>query len=402
MRKKFYRGISIMLALSVFMTQNQFTAFAGDSGKKSRRSLSDDEDEVVWAEDYRGEENVEGYSEEDSGSFDQDDLEADANNLTADDEAIDEAIDEAYVISEIVENRDEYSKEYLLSDDSRAVFYYAEPVHYEAEDGSWEEIDNTLVATDEGYENADNSFHVHFTDNEESQGEVIFEDADYTVNFEFMDEETEPSADTGAFDIPEDEENNISEVDNELNEGKEDAKTEGGSGSEYESEDDAESESTDDKLSVSLTIDDGTEDVVNTEVQNPELFGNRENNETDKSDSMVLSKPGESQAQPYIVPESTITYEGYNKDVALQYSPTPDGIKENIVLGSLDAGSNFTFRIKLSGLKARLTSANEVELYDEDTDEIKYYFPAPFMEDTLGRYSEDVWYSLSEKMPLQA
>ena len=104
MRKKFYRGISIMLALSVFMTQNQFTAFAGDSGKKSRRSLSDDEDEVVWAEDYRGEENVEGYSEEHSGSFDQDDLEADANNLTADDEAI----DEAYVISEIVENRDEY------------------------------------------------------------------------------------------------------------------------------------------------------------------------------------------------------------------------------------------------------------------------------------------------------
>lgn len=77
------------------------------------------------------------------------------------------------IISEIEENRGEFSKEYLLSDNSRAVVVYPQQIHYETDDGSMVEIDNSLINTEEGYENGNNSYEVVITDNEESQGEVV-------------------------------------------------------------------------------------------------------------------------------------------------------------------------------------------------------------------------------------
>ena len=61
---------------------------------------------------------------------------------------------DAIVLGEIVEDRTEYSKDFLLSNGTHVAAVYADPIHYE-KDGSWQEIDNTLKLSKEGtYVNA--------------------------------------------------------------------------------------------------------------------------------------------------------------------------------------------------------------------------------------------------------
>ena len=69
------------------------------------------------------------------------------------------------IISEIEEKRDTFSKEYFLSDNSRVLAVYPEPIHYETESGDLAEIDNSLTRTEEGYANGSNSYEVVITDN---------------------------------------------------------------------------------------------------------------------------------------------------------------------------------------------------------------------------------------------
>jgi uncharacterized protein YeeX (DUF496 family) len=92
--------------------------------------------------------------------------------------------EEAKIVSEIVDARDEFSKQYLMSDNSKSMVLYSEPVHYLTEDGTYTEIDNSVEKTEEGYENVDNTYSVVFTDNEESRGEVKFEEDHYQINWQ--------------------------------------------------------------------------------------------------------------------------------------------------------------------------------------------------------------------------
>ena len=53
-------------------------------------------------------------------------------------------VEEAQIIGEDAERRDRFQREYLMSDGTRLLVVYPEAVHYETEEGEWEEIDNTL------------------------------------------------------------------------------------------------------------------------------------------------------------------------------------------------------------------------------------------------------------------
>ena len=108
------------------------------------------------------------------------------------DNTLEEETEEPKILHEIEENRGEFSKEYLLSDNSRTLVVYPQQIHYETEDGNLVEIDNSLIKTEEGYENGDNSYDVLITDNEDSQGEVIYKEDKYEISWqmmEFVDEE---------------------------------------------------------------------------------------------------------------------------------------------------------------------------------------------------------------------
>ena len=55
-----------------------------------------------------------------------------------------ETPEDVTALSEITEMRDEFSKTFLMSDGTYTQVSYASPVHYEDEDGVFQEIDNRL------------------------------------------------------------------------------------------------------------------------------------------------------------------------------------------------------------------------------------------------------------------
>ena len=57
-----------------------------------------------------------------------------------------DSVDSPDIVSEIVSSRDEYQKEYLLSNGQHLLTVYPTAVHYADENGEWQEIDNTLRA----------------------------------------------------------------------------------------------------------------------------------------------------------------------------------------------------------------------------------------------------------------
>ena len=56
---------------------------------------------------------------------------------------------DAHVVAELTDKRTQYAKEFLLSNGLHLATVYADPVHYETEDG-WKEIDNTLKVSSDG------------------------------------------------------------------------------------------------------------------------------------------------------------------------------------------------------------------------------------------------------------
>ena len=73
------------------------------------------------------------------------------NTETATEDSVAEEVvpEDVHVVTEITENRTEYSKEFLLSNGLYMATVYADPVHYETEAG-WEEINNTLKMNADG------------------------------------------------------------------------------------------------------------------------------------------------------------------------------------------------------------------------------------------------------------
>jgi len=91
--------------------------------------------------------------------------------------------EDAYVVAEITENRTEYSKEFLMSNGLHMAAVYADPVHYETENG-WEEIDNTLKTnTDGSYSNTAGIWDVTFPEQLGANESVTIEKDGYTLSF---------------------------------------------------------------------------------------------------------------------------------------------------------------------------------------------------------------------------
>jgi len=315
----------------------------------------------------------------------------------------------AQILSEIEANRSEFSKEYLLSDQSRAVIVYSQPIHYETENGQLAEIDNTLTKTEAGYENGSNSYSLIITDNEESQGEVIYKENDYEISWqmlEFTEDVTDGDAsdrdatdgdETGAADISggnagatdgdgtgtadisagDISDGNISDTD--VTSGNTDVTTGNVSGSDVTDGDAADVTPVDADETTLLT--------VVTPGLNAEL-----------TDETADAPAFDGQEEIFLPSQSRVAFDGYAGGVTVEYAPAGDGVKENIILPARDAGSEYIFSVNMTGLNARLCSNNEIEFYDPLTDEVQYYFPAPFLIDAEGILSYDAHYELAHSL----
>ena len=139
--------------------QNEGTGQTAGTDEESPDVVIDPgtEEETEIAEDTTGEPDEDLSAGEEAGSTGElsEDAQTDTEEgmVTVDTESApiqisgeDMPLDTADVVGEIEELRNESSKSFLLSDGSFSVATYDTDVHYQSEDGEWEEIDNSLTA----------------------------------------------------------------------------------------------------------------------------------------------------------------------------------------------------------------------------------------------------------------
>ena len=93
---------------------------------------------------------------------------------------------------------------------------------------------------------------------------------------------------------------------------------------------------------------------------------------------------------------SSIKY-GINDDVEIEYILHGDDIKENIIIHAPQSEYIYEFKLELDGLCAELHNDGYVNILDSEKLERLYIIPAPFMFDSVGAYSNDVYYTLVQE-----
>lgn len=247
-----------------------------------------------------------------------------------------DAVDGAYIVEEIVENRTEYSKEYLLSTGLHMMTMYHTPVHYEV-DGQWEEIDNTLQLSDGQYKNTEGVWDVAFPEEIDSESPVTITKDGYSLSF-YMAGEMYAEADEAMMTASADAE----EKRNAVREArKSDAK-----------------------------------------VKNADL-----------SEAKKKSKHPETISEKT---QSRLEYEDVYDNTDVRYDLQSNQLKESIIIGAYDETVlGYTYILRTGSLQPVLTDSGEILLYDEGMQNIVLIMPAPYVVDSNEQYSYDVSVELS-------
>lgn len=94
------------------------------------------------------------------------------------------------VVEELTEYRTEYSKTYLMSNNTLESVISANPMHYKNDSGNWVDIDSTLVLeeTEDGevYKNKAGGFDVSFPAKNENGSSVKIESGEHTIEIELV------------------------------------------------------------------------------------------------------------------------------------------------------------------------------------------------------------------------
>lgn len=87
------------------------------------------------------------------------------------------------IVAELADQRTEFSKTFRMDNGLTMAVIYPDPIHYEKE-GEWADIDNTLVAADNGsYTNTDGVWDVSFPEQLDGGNSVVIEKDGYTLSF---------------------------------------------------------------------------------------------------------------------------------------------------------------------------------------------------------------------------
>ena len=240
---------------------------------------------------------------------------------------------EAYVVDEIIENRTEFSKEFLLSNGLHLAAVYPNAVHYETENG-WEEIDNTLIAkTDGTLSNTAGIWDVSFPQQLSENESIIIEKDGYILSF-FMAGELNS---TGAALM-------TAELDN----------------------------------SAPTQIL-GVEEAQVSEAQIQE------------KDISVLIETAE---HPETVPEnlqSRVTYNEVYEDTDVVYDLDSNKVKESIILACYsDTLYGYQYALNVGEMIPVLEDDGSIVFYDKEQESVIMVMPAPYLVDDAGEYNYDI------------
>ena len=261
------------------------------------------------------------------------DTEATTENTAVEETTTEEITPEdAYVVSEITENRTEYSKEFLLSNGLHMATVYADAVHYETENG-WAEIDNTLKANADGtYSNTAGVWEVSFP-NQLSQSEsVIIEKDGYILSFTMSGELTTGGA-----------------------------------------------------MVMSAGSGDMPLQAFNTTTVQPAM------GKIQQVDTTAMIQSAE---HPEIVPvklQSQIAYAQVYENTDIVYDLDSNKVKESVILESYNAElQGYSYTLEVGTMVPVLGEDGSIIFYDETQKNIVMVMPAPYLIDDAGEHNYNV------------
>lgn len=121
-----------------------------------------------------------------------------------------------------------------------------------------------------------------------------------------------------------------------------------------------------------------------------------ENHKTEKSTSIFDSSEERFEKLSRVDNLTRVRYNDIEKNTDIEYEIYSNNIKESIIVNGKQDAYEYTFELKLNKLIATLNEDGSISLNDEETGEVKYTMPAPFMFDDSGAMSTDVYYTLTQ------
>ena len=261
----------------------------------------------------------------------------------------------AYIVGEDESLRKENEKHFHLSDGSYIAAVYPEAVHY-LEDGEWEEIDNTLSLTEDGYVNAENDFNVTFSADNSSSDLYTLTDGEHSVKFILR---TNNENDSTLYSLRMSSDRNIT-----LHKAEE-------------------------QSIAYFDVKSVTESVDIFKKNNPDAT-------EEQIEEVVIAQNEENMRQRDFLLQpkkltSSLNYADIIGTVDIEYIVTPSAVKENIILETVNDGKVFEFIID-TDLVPVMNNDGTIDLMDGE--DIVFSMPAPYMYDANGEMSFDVEYSL--------
>lgn len=266
--------------------------------------------------------------------------------------------DDAYIIEEVVANRTEYTKEFVMSNGLHMAAVYDNAVHYQ-ENGQWEEIDNTLklASTRSGnvYTNTSGSWQVSFPQSLTGNNGITISKDEYTLSFRMSGELHKASDGTVLMNTDENVES-ASESDIGI----------------------LETLGTEENLSLSQPAV-STDAVIHTDDQS-DVYADAQYEET-VVDTL----------------HAKLEYADVYNNTDIIYELNSNLVKESVVINQFDATLyGYTYLLDVGEMVPVLNDNGEIELYDASHENVVMLMPAPYLVDNAGEYNYDVQIMLDE------
>ncbi|WP_461877435.1 DNRLRE domain-containing protein [Fusicatenibacter sp.] len=245
------------------------------------------------------------------------------------------------VIAEILQKRDRFTKTFRTENHGGAAVIYGYPVHYK-EGEAWKEIDNRLEKTESGYQNHASRVKVHFAESSNTIEMVTIEKTGRKLSWGFL----------------------------------------------------AEKQKKQNIRSQAAVQAQKREAVFQPENLYPTEEGMQNRAAVQKTEEKSVEQENqEKMSVPGLV--ATGHYAEIAEDVDLEYKIIGEQVKENLILKSVEATAlEYSFSLQFPGMMIVIREDGGIDLIDEETEEVFYYFAPPCMYDAAGNYSEQVHYEL--------
>ena len=255
----------------------------------------------------------------------------------------------ATIVGEEVSLRTETEKHFRLSDGSFLAVSYGMPVHYQDNEGSWQDIDNslTLSANQEAYASANTQVATTFAADLSTGRLMSSQNGDVSVTMYLLNgNQLQTMAPIGSGQV-------ATMTTQPL------------------------------QIQSALTMDNTVQATLVADVNVLPVTST-----TNANTGWTMEE---------LIPEnlqSTVLYEDVYPGIDLRYTAYSHNVKEQIIVNEPQTAYRYDFFLELEGLTAVTNADNSISLTDGEG-AVRYTIPAPFMEDYIGATSTAVTYTLT-------